>query len=409
MLKNKILMKLDKNTVIIFATYTLADPTTRNTIESVSKFYDRVVVVDHNPGTAYRPLNAKGLIIESISDLKSLPRLGGLKNLFKWWVYSSSCRRILNKYRPGLVITFMLRPLAAIKPAKGQTMISCIYDIPDPETAGKIDRGINKAGFRNLSAAALVWASDSYKAALAKDFGKLDKMPLVCHNSPARDGGNLYKAADRLWLREKLMLAGAPVSESKGIIMVRAGAIGPYGGIEETLEAMKQLPDDYIFLMMGRPGEDYKAQLNRLISDEGLEQRAIFWDRPTDDEWQKAINGADIGHLLHLAPPAGTIAAGLYRYNSSLSNYRLFTYMAAGLPIFSYNDPRLDALHKEVNCFCVLDVTRLRDEIIHAWQRISNDSVLRTRMAQAARDAYEHTYNWEVQFREVRKYIEKLQ
>ena len=35
-----------------------------------------------------------------------------------------------------------------------------------------------------------------------------------------------------------------------------------------------------------------------------------------------------------------------YNLNSSLSNNRLFQYMAAGLPIISYNDERLNDIHQ---------------------------------------------------------------
>src|SRR6266542_1127393 len=54
------------------------------------------------------------------------------------------------------------------------------------------------------------------------------------------------------WLRSKLEEEGANVNKTGGCIVIRAGAIGECCGIEETLLALADLPEDVIFLMMGR-------------------------------------------------------------------------------------------------------------------------------------------------------------
>ena len=249
-------MKKEK-IAFVFATYTLSDPTTRNTINSISNLFDKIIVVEQNSSIKYKPLESKNIVVEQVSDLSGFPGLMGIKNVFKWITYKLTVKKLIKKYNPGLLITFMLKPLAAIKLLPGQIMISCIYDIPDPQTAGKMDGVINKRGFLNLKNAQVVWASDEYKAALTAEFGKLNTLPLVCYNCPVLKTDDYDVASAKLWLREKLRQSGATVSETGGTVLVRAGAIGPYGGIEETLSAMTALPENCIFLMMGRPDKEY--------------------------------------------------------------------------------------------------------------------------------------------------------
>ncbi len=398
-------MKKKRNIAIVFATYTLADPTTRNTINSISDLFDTIISVDQNSVIKYKSLESKNVKIISIADLVKVPRLFGIKNIIKWLIYKINVRWLIYKYQPNLMITFMLKPLAAIKTPTGGKLVSCIYDIPDPQTSGKLDSLINIKGFKNLKNADLVWASDEHKSIFTAQFASLGKLPLVCYNCPSLKTLTDNQTSDKVWLRGKLRDSGAMIGENNGTILIRAGAIGKYGGIEETLLAMNEIPEDNLFLMMGRPDKDYRKYLISLIKEMKLEKRAFFWDMPDDNVWQRALSGADIGHLIHSPPLDNTVLAGMYKYNSSLSNYRLFSYMASGIPIFSYNDKRLERLHNDVNCFHVLNIKNLTNEIIEAWRILSEDRFLRDEMGLAAREAFTSKYNWENQFNEIFSFI----
>jgi hypothetical protein len=48
------------------------------------------------------------------------------------------------------------------------------------------------------------------------------------------------------------LLSSSKLVPSDGCIVLRANAVGDYGGIEAILEAMRQLPSNFVFLMMGR-------------------------------------------------------------------------------------------------------------------------------------------------------------
>ena len=397
-----------KKIAMVFATYTLADPTTRNTISSISNLFKTIIVFQQNSRVKYAPLESKNVKIITISTLEQIPSLFGLRNLLKWIFYIVSVQWTIKRYKPQLLITFMLRPLAAIKLKPYQTLISCIYDIPDPLNTGKIDSIINKKGFQKLKQAKIVWASDVYKAEYTKQFASLEDMPLVCYNCPSLETIDSNKEAEKVWLRNMLRKSGAVIGGDTGTVLIRAGAIGPYGGIEETLAAMKELPENNLFLMMGRPDVVYRNKIIDLIQKENLSHRAFLWDKPDDNIWRKAILGADIGHLIHLPPPEDSSLAGSYKYNTSLSNYRLFTYMASGIPILSYNEPRLDDFHTEVNCFYVIDMKHPIEDIRRGWKKLSEDSLLREKMGIVANGSFQFKYNWEFQFENIKKIITNI-
>ena len=394
-------------TAFVFTTYTLTDPTTRNSIYSISRYFEKVIVVQQNSKARYNPLDLDNVVIEDVEDFEWLPRLFGVKNILKWGFYKWRVNFLIWRNKPDLIITFMLGPLAAIRLKPAQKLISCIYDIPDSENAGLLDSVINKNGFNKLKYAQLVWASDKHKSVLAAQLAGLNIDPLVCYNCPALN----YLPLDdecimKRWLREQLRKDGAEISDSGGTILLRAGAIGVFGGIEETLLAMQSLPKDHLFLMMGRPDKSYGQQIRTLIEKYGLEKRAFLWDRTDDTTWKKAIFGADIGHLVHLPPPSQSSHAGAYALNSSLSNYRLFYYMAAGLPIMSYDDSRLNEMHADVECFRVLKTSSLVQDTINTWLLLNNDPVFRKKLGSNAKNAFLAKYNWENQFSPIEQFIE---
>jgi hypothetical protein len=160
---------------------------------------------------------------------------------------------------------------------------------------------------------------------------------------------------------------------------------------------MTKLRGDLVFLMMGRPNEAYGKHVLQTVSDLGLENRAFLWERPSDETWKKALQGADIGHLVQGPFPAGPTSR-LHELNSSLSNYRVFSYMAAGLPIISYADSRMESLHRRVPCFRTVRLANFVDDLTLVLSDLARDPVERRRLGEAGRRAHEMEYNWENQF-----------
>jgi len=314
--------------------------------------------------------------------------------------YRKLIRQRILTIRPQLVVTTHLNDLAALPwpPEKyGYKLASAILDVPVMQDAGRYDQILFQRAWKRLTRADVVWASDRFKAELARDQGHLSELPIVCHNVPSTDYVTEPTWPRDGWLRAELRKHSATLHESGGCIVVRAGAVGEYGGIEETLTAMKDLPDDVVFLMMGRPYPDYKNRIEGWIAERGLSQRVFLWDRPSDELWKKALIGADIGHLVHGPFPAGKWQRQ-YQNNSSLSNNRLFQYFAAGLPVLAYDDPRMNDLYSEVPAFRVARLANLTEDFRKQIGELAANPAERERLGKVAREGHLKTYNWPVQF-----------
>ncbi len=386
--------------VVIFATYTLWDPPIQNAVNSLLKDSWEVIVIHY-----YLEIpiffNNRNFRIIFINDFRKLVFPAFFKALLAWFYYWLKVRWILALEKPDLIIAEMHRPLSAIpKPLLSKT-ICFIPDIPNIKCSGKLDRMIIRYGWRVMHKCFVVWSSDSYKAELTKKFAQLNYLPIICHNCPSQDYlENFDKNESRSWLLNLLKRNGLVVTD-KSMILLRAGAVGEYGGIEETILAMKSLPSEFVFLLMGRPEEDYKSHLVDFIKENEMHHRTYLFNRPDDNEWRKILLAADIGHLIHIRPDDNPAVAAVYDLNSSLSNNRLFQYMAAGLPIISYIDPRMDVIYNEVDCFSIVDTANLTTNLIRTCNELLNNKDKRLAMGTNANSAFNEKYNWEKQFKKI--------
>ncbi len=390
----------DSRSVLISYTNALADPPARQASNSLAMAGFKHLIL-HAPSDANAEMKmSQNIEVTVFRKIQCFQPLRPFIQVLNWLRFCHCVNYVLQSFKPDLVLTIMLNPLAALPlPQRGTSfkLAACVYDIPATPNLGKLDRLIAVRAWTKLSHAHLVWTSDIYKGQLAQQLGELRNIPFVCHNCPPRDYLPDSTLPRDTWLRDELRRQGAMRDQHGGSIMLRAGAIGECGGIEETLLAMRELPKQHLFLMIGRPMESYKNTLLRQIAELGLERRAFLWEKPNDELWKKALQGADIGHLIHGPFPPGPITRN-YELNSSLSNNRLFQYMAAGLPIVSYDDPRLQGIHREVGCFRVAQVANLVESIRHQWRDLAANSAERSFLGQAARNAHLTKYNWEAQF-----------
>lgn len=390
----------DRKCLLVAYGYALNDPPSRQAATSLMQDGWNVTVFQSPPSGVYASPLPDGIQVYEPPD-PLLPRSAGpLYRMLRWYVFRKSLRHWIGKNNPSLIVTIMLHPLAALPNKKNEVnfkLLSCIYDIPSLPDAGNLDAAILRRGWKRLGKADVIWSSDVFKAQLTQHYGALVRTPVVCHNCPPlnylpepawpRDG----------WLRSELRRQGATIGENDGCILLRAGAVGEAGGIEAVIEALRELPDDFIFLAMGRPTGEYRDKLLGAISEMGLQRRAFLWERPSDEVWKQALLGADIGHLVH-GPFAQGRETRQYDLNSSLSNNRLFQYMAAGLPIVSYDDPRMSLIHEEVNCFRVVRLGNLVEDTRRVLLELAVNSTLRESLGRSGRKAHLTTYCWERQF-----------
>lgn len=380
--------------------YIFADPPSRNTCLSLQAAGWQVHALQLDVGRVI-PHQPIPQVVATDSRLLRLPGpLRRLDSAAKWWLYRRNAARLVRRLQPALVVTMTLYDVAALPwpPARyGHKLACAVLDIPPIEDAGRLDRHILAEAWRRLATADVVWASDPHRAETAARLGRLPRRPLVCHNvtetgylpEPTwpRDG----------WLRAELRRQGGSLGETGGCIVLRTGAIGDHCGLDETLDALPALPDDTVFAMMGRPDVGYRDRLQTRIAAAGLQRRAFFWDRPTDEVWKRSLQGADVGHMVHGPFPPGPMQR-LHEHNSSQSNNRLFQYMAAGLPIVCHDDPRMHPLHAEVGCFRTVRHERLTADLTDRLRELAAAPALRRQLGTAGRKAHLTKYNWPTQF-----------
>lgn len=375
------------------------DPPPRNAAESLRDAGYAVTVVTHVPPSAVRSTVPGGIVVREAGSSAWYTRLGKVGRVLRWQAFRSAVHRAVRDTQPDLVVAIMFHAITALpeRVFTSAKTVACIYDVPPLEDAGRFDRHIIRAAWDRLVRFNAVWASDSYRGAWAQRYGRLPTAPLTCLNCPS-----LSYMPDTLWprdawLRQELRRQGATIGETGGCVLLRAGAIGPCGGIEETMAAMSHLPDDFVFLMMGRPGAEYAAELRQQIATAGLGRRFFFWDRPTDAVWDQALRGADIGHMVHGPFPPGPWQRH-HEHNSSLSNNRLYNYMAAGLPIVLHADSRMTELTASVPCFRTARHESLEPDLLAIYRELGTDAVLREQLGRAGRVAHRERYNWPAQF-----------
>lgn len=158
----------------------------------------------------------------------------------------------------------------------------------------------------------VVTVNESIAALYDKEYGK---RPLVVRNiSDSR-------LPESVKSREEL---GLPNS---GFIVINQGAgINVDRGMEEMVQAMKQLPDDFHLLLVGKG--DVVDALKKMVTSLNLDKRVIFIPpRPYMEMLQYTLN-ADCG--LSLDKPLSP------NYQYSLPN-KVFDYVKSGIPVLGSN------------------------------------------------------------------------
>jgi glycosyltransferase involved in cell wall biosynthesis len=399
---------LDKKVLITGFGYVFSEPPSKNTLESFLMLHFCISVIHLKKFTKPQTYS----IYENIET--EIPvfwkwTFGPVRRIIEWVAYKKAVNTWLASNQNAYIWCVHLTALAAIdfkKAKKKEHKIICnVIDIPAKKYSGFFDRFLYEKAFRNSKLCYLKISSDQHKAALFQQFGKLTDLPIVLYNCSNLDYFEGYKrGACKQWLHNKLIPQKIFVNKDT-IVLLRAGAIGNYGGIEETILAMKKLPKELIFILMGRPDNNYKNHLLSFVKHNKMTERVLLFDRPSDEEWKKILLACDLGHLIHVRPYDNPQIAALYDYNSSLSNNRLFQYMSVGVPILSYNDKRLNKIHNEINCFSVINLENLQESIFEHLRILSRDRNRCIVMGNNARQAFLNEYNWENQFHKVVKKI----
>ena len=376
-------------TVVVAAYYGLQDPPTANLCCYLRSRGWRVVVVLRAGQDVQEVIVEKSYVLPK-------PRISRLSSLTEFLNWGRVIKKAVRELKPDLFISYMLHPWVAAGELGQVRRVCCIYDIPPTRHTGILARHIYRHAWKNLGKLDYVWSSDPLKSQLCKERGRLDALPPVCHNVPYSDYiQDTELGSGRAWLCDRLAAQDVRVGQGQKIVL-RAGAFGVLGGIEETLAVLVKNPE-WVFVLMGRPDLNYEVSIRENAAKLNLKNRVGFLVRPSNDEWRKALLGADAGHLIHLRPEDGYHREA-FDTNSPLSTNRLFQYMAAELPIISCDDSRMAQIHDEIACFLVAESANLEISLDRILKRLSSETAIKLNMGKAGRSAHLNKYNWAHQF-----------
>lgn len=379
------------------------DPPIRNLAVYLANLNYHVVAIQQ--GGKFERINHKlveSVNIKSISFFAKSPILKLINIGLKYFYF----RFFIERNVENVYFIQMHRNIALFSRFCGVNWIPIITDITGKVGIGKFDFLLNEIALLKLRCAKKIIVSDFLRRDALKDVLNLPSAKYeVVHNCPPLNYLSDKRGYNKIDAREYLKSLGVSSIEASDFLILRAGGAGFFGGIEETIAALKSLPKNVKFVIVGRSNEKFIENINKQIFLLDLQTRVSIYGFVEEEVYQMFLMAADCGHMVHLKPVNDDQLLENYYLNSSLSNNRLFQYLAAGLPIISYDDPRLDQIHKEIGCFRVVKT----DDFVNSFVSIISDAIGNiggfSELGIKGYSAFINKYHFENQIQEINKYL----
>jgi hypothetical protein len=377
----------------------LQDPPTRNAVQYLLQHDWAVTILQRDQRRATgAPIYGDCRLVEALRATSQ----SKAARLMEIAAFAIKLNYLCHRLEPDALIGVMLHAYGLINARvkrRAKVTVCSILDIPVAGASGRSNEPIFSRGIKKLGGVDVIWASDKYKAGDIRKIAELERDPIICHNCPVTDYmlGQLWPRD--AWLRSELARRFGSAVPETACVLLRSGALGPHGGIEETLLALTEIPE-VIFVLVGQISPGYQYKIESICTQLGLNRRVTIVKSPSDDVWKLCLRGADVGHMIHFRPDDG-YSQQAYDLNSTLSNNRLFQYMAAGLPILVNEDARLDSIMEQVPSFISIRQAFSLADLKAVLKNIVWDFARRRSLGMAGRLAHQKTYNWEHQFEPV--------
>ncbi len=230
----------------------------------------------------------------------------------------------------------------------------------------------------------VICASESRADIMRAEYGVRERPTAILNVTPR---AGLPSSADSAQVLADHDLAG------KRIVLYQ-GAIMPGRGLDHAAAALKWLPQDVVFVVVG--GGDPAAMLARSQLD-GTRDRLILVGRVPPDELTAYMRRADVG-------------LAIYR-NTCRNNYfcapnKVYEYASEGLPIVGPNFPDVQALVESAGIGATFDPEDPAS-IAAAIRTVLDSPQRRAAMSSAARRLKE-SVNWEQQAQRLLAIYERL-
>lgn len=332
------------------------------------------------PGTQDQPVD--GISIQAVPRLKNrLLRM----TLTVWRVYRKALRQQADVYH---FHDSELIPAGLLLRLRGKTVIYGIdEDLPrdlqskhylprwSRPVLGWIAEQIENAACPRFSA--LVVATN----AIGERFRPLNSRTLVVHNYPR--------------FTEFVSSSRAP-SIQRGCSVVYMGSISRERGLGEMLQAMELLPEK-LDARLKLAGQFAPPDAQRAMEQSPVRNRI---------DWLGLLNQAEMQELL------ATVSVGLALYHPEPNHvraepFKLFEYMAAGVPVIASDFPLWREIVKGTGCGLVVDPQNPA-AIARAIEHVLTHPEEAEAMGRRGREAAAKHYNWENEERNLCRLYERL-
>ena len=235
----------------------------------------------------------------------------------------------VTAWRPDIVHANDANTLQPAMAVASRLQVPFVYDSHELWTqrnvAGRrpvatvVERWVERRGIRR--AAAVITVSPSIAGYLQSTY-RLPQTPVLVRNVPPA----AQRTTDRRDGRLRL-LAGLP---DEARVIAYGGRITTNRGVEETIDALAELPDDVHLVVLGYGAAAYIDSLRGRSRERGVEERLHFVGKVPSDEVSVALADADAS-VVFVRPTC-------LSYRWSLPN-KLFESIHGGLPIVAADLP----------------------------------------------------------------------
>ena len=303
-----------------------------------------------------------------------------------WLRFFVACRSVIRATRPRVVIAYDTLGSIFIPPAPTRyRTIYHFHELTGPES----DKSFGPR-FARLKAAErsrlvdLVVFSDSNRARLFQEWGKLSTVPSVVMNCPRR-----IDQVPSSPLRQRLAELGQPGAR----VVWYLGSVGGNQGLPQAAHSMRHWPSDSVLVMAGAYSPEAKEEILANARCAGAAARVVFLGPQRHADALALTAGADLALAL-IQPNNPNLL-----YSAGAVNKR-FEYMALGLSQVTNASPGVAEIIEHNQCGLCVDPNSPQ-EIGAAVSRLLGDQPLLRRMGENGRRLHLERYNYEVQFRPV--------
>ncbi|UCG68375.1 MAG: glycosyltransferase family 4 protein [Thermoplasmata archaeon] len=309
--------------------------------------------------------------------------------LGRFLVYRQITRQIIDKVQelnPDAVVCHDLEILNAGVKAIKKLKVPLFYDAHENWPAMVAQNSRFEARLSAMLEKRLlkhVTHSYTYGDDLTKKFNDMGHLAITLYNSKSM---NVIPNVGETEIGEMKTKLGL---EKKDFIIGFAGSVNLENGTQQVMDSLKNLPDNFKFLVVGGSGrEEDLENVKKYAVKKGVLDRVIFTGRVKSQDLLRYSAAFDVGTALFMPVSENQVAR--------VPN-KLFDYMAMKVPMIVSDFPNMrKVVVEESDCGIAVQPMDIQ-EIMKAVLHFHEDPKMAKEKGKNGRIKFETKYSWDVQ------------